>query len=66
MDAGGFYLPVIGRNTARIQNDKYDSRILPVGVIRVGSLDADSAQQPERTQVREDCEHCPNSKWQVR
>lgn len=51
---------------ARMQNDKYDSRILPVGVIIAGSLDADSAQQPERTQVREDCEHCPNSKWQVR
>ncbi|CNH17052.1 Uncharacterised protein [Yersinia thracica] len=66
MDAGGFYWPDIGRNTAQIQNGKYDNRILPVGVISAGSLDADSAQQPERTQVREDCEHCPNSKWQVR
>ncbi|CFR24548.1 hypothetical protein CV016_19930 [Yersinia kristensenii] len=62
MDGGGFYLPVIGRNTAQIQNGQYDSRILAVGVISAGSLDADSAQQPERTQVREDCEHCPNSK----
>ncbi|PKE28233.1 hypothetical protein CWS43_22895 [Rahnella sp. AA] len=30
-----------------------------------GILSADSAQQPERTQVREDCEHCPISKAPV-
>ncbi|EFE06430.1 hypothetical protein CIT292_10553 [Citrobacter youngae ATCC 29220] len=29
------------------------------GVIVAVSLVTASAQQPERTEVREDCEHCP-------
>ena len=36
------------------------------GVIVAVSLDTDSAEKPERTQVREDFEHCPGPNWQVK
>jgi hypothetical protein len=36
------------------------------GVIVAASLPTASAQQPERTEVREDCAHCPAVKWQVK
>jgi hypothetical protein len=35
-------------------------------VIGAGGLFAVSAQQPARTEVREDCAHCPWRKWQAR
>lgn len=36
-----------------------DVESLPVSVIVAASLLADSVEQPQRTRVREDCEHCP-------
>ena len=36
------------------------------GVIVAASLDSASAEKPERTQVREDGEHCPGPKWQIK
>ena len=36
-----------------------DLKPIPVGVIVADSLDMDSAEKPERTQVREDFEHFP-------
>lgn len=36
-----------------------DLKLIPVGVIVADSLDMDSAEKPERTQVREDFEHNP-------
>ncbi|EFK49197.1 hypothetical protein HMPREF9345_04350 [Escherichia coli MS 107-1] len=38
----------------------------PSGVIVAASLNTDSAQNPERTLVREEFEHCPGSKWQIK
>jgi hypothetical protein len=30
------------------------------------SLDMDSAEHPARTCVRQECERCPASKWQIK
>lgn len=43
-----------------------DVESLPVSVIVAASLPTDSVEQPQRTRVREDCEHCPGAKWQKR
>ncbi|WP_181374908.1 hypothetical protein [Pectobacterium parmentieri] len=54
-------------NTAHIRGvSTGDVEPIPVGVIGAASLDTDSAQKPERTPVREDFEHCPGSKWQMK
>jgi len=39
--------------------------VLSKGVIVAASLVTASAQQPEHTEVCEDCEHCREPKWQV-
>ena len=38
-----------------------------VGVIVAGSLGSDSAENTRSVQaVREECEHCPEPKWQIK
>ncbi|PNK62251.1 hypothetical protein A6J33_005430 [Pantoea sp. FDAARGOS_194] len=38
---------------------------MPKAVGGAASSATASAQHPERTKVREECEHCPLPKWQV-
>jgi len=46
-------------------NLKYFIAQQPGAVGGAASSATASAQHPERTKVREECEHCPLPKWQV-
>ncbi len=51
------------QHAARLNDQRAAARILGVGV--AASLVTASAQLPERTDVREESEHCREAEWQV-
>ncbi|HBZ14865.1 MAG TPA: hypothetical protein DEO73_03780 [Pantoea sp.] len=49
-----------------IRRDKRSRKHHPIRAVGVeASFVTASAQHPERTKVREECEHCRGRKWQV-
>ncbi|WP_222424499.1 hypothetical protein, partial [Yersinia frederiksenii] len=64
-NANGFSQKKINGKTIKIDNyciNNHNKDLRHSGVIVAVNLNAASAQKPERTQVREDFDHCPSSK----